>query len=79
MPARPRGRCESGDRLGCGRAGHLICHQAKTWEAELILLGRRGRSGLKELMLGSVSSYVMHRANCSVLVIQGSLPATDEA
>lgn len=62
-----------------GEPGHLICHQAKTWEAELILLGRRGRSGLKELMLGSVSSYVMHRANCSVLVIQGSLPATDEA
>lgn len=57
-----------------GEPGFLICKNAKAWGAELIVLGRRGRSGLTELMLGSVSSYVMHRANCSVLVIQGNLP-----
>lgn len=57
-----------------GDPGYLICKNAKSWGAELILLGRRGRSGLAELMLGSVSNYVLHRASCSVLVIQGNLP-----
>lgn len=60
-----------------GEPGALICRNAKTWGAELILLGRRGRSGFTELMLGSVSSYVLHRASCSVLVIQGDLPSTE--
>ncbi len=60
-----------------GEPGFLICKNAEAWGAELILLGRRGRSGLTELMLGSVSSYVMHRANRSVLVIQGDLPKLD--
>jgi nucleotide-binding universal stress UspA family protein len=60
-----------------GEPGFLICQHAKSWGAELILVGRRGRSGLTELMLGSVSSYVMHRAHCSVLVIQGDLPTID--
>lgn len=59
-----------------GEPGALICKNAKAWEADLILLGRRGRSGLAELMLGSVSSYVIHRAHCSVLVIQGDAPNT---
>ncbi len=60
-----------------GGPGALICKNAQAWGAELILLGRRGRSGLTELMLGSVSSYVLHRANCSVLVIQGDVPSTE--
>ncbi len=60
-----------------GGPGALICKNAKAWGAELILLGRRGRSGLAELMLGSVSNYVLHRASCSVLVIQGELPSVE--
>lgn len=60
-----------------GSPGALICQNAQAWGAELILLGRRGRSGLAELVLGSVSSYVLHRASCSVLVIQGDIPSAD--
>ncbi|NEO65320.1 MAG: universal stress protein, partial [Moorea sp. SIO4G2] len=37
----------------------------------LIVLGRRGLGGLKEMVLGSVSNYVVHHAPCSVLVVQG--------
>jgi len=37
----------------------------------LVVVGRRGHSGLSELFLGSVSNYVLHRAPCSVLTIQG--------
>jgi nucleotide-binding universal stress UspA family protein len=57
---------------GLGRPGHVICDTAKTWGADLIVIGRRGLSGLGELVLGSVSNYVSHYAPCSVLLIQGS-------
>jgi nucleotide-binding universal stress UspA family protein len=53
-----------------GNAGKIICKVAREWEADLIVIGRRGRSGLGEIILGSISNYVLHRACCSVLIIQ---------
>ena len=38
-------------------------------DAELIVVGRRGRGAVKSLVLGSVSSYVMQHATCPVLVM----------
>jgi|GEM_PF-1920234 len=29
--------------------------------------------GLGELLLGSVSNFVMHRAGCAVLIVQGKV------
>jgi nucleotide-binding universal stress UspA family protein len=57
---------------GCqlGEAGSAICSLAKDWQADLIMMGRRGRTGLSEALLGSISNYVLHHAPCSVLVIQ---------
>ena len=49
----------------------LICQVASECNADLIVLGRRGRRGLTEILLGSVSSYVTHHATCSVLIVQG--------
>jgi len=57
-----------------GSPGRMICDLAKTWQADLVVLGRRGRSRLGELILGSVSNYVMHRAPCSVLILQHLKP-----
>jgi nucleotide-binding universal stress UspA family protein len=53
-----------------GDPGKLICEVAKTWDADLIVIGRRGLSGLSELFLGSVSNYVLHHAPCDVLTVQ---------
>lgn len=50
---------------------HGICQEAQRWGADLIVLGRRGHGGLTEILLGSVSNYVLHHAACAVLVIQG--------
>lgn len=47
-----------------------ICPVAETIQADVIVLGRRGRRGLTEIMLGSVSNYVLHHAPCSVFVVQ---------
>ena len=51
-----------------GRTGPCICGVAEDWGADLIMIGSRGLTGLKELLVGSVSYYVSHRASCSVLI-----------
>jgi nucleotide-binding universal stress UspA family protein len=53
-----------------GSAGRVICDRAADWGADLILMGNRGRTGLKKLLLGSVSNYVLHHAPCSVLIVK---------
>jgi len=59
-----------------GDTGRWICDLAKTWGADLIVVGRRGRHGVTEVLLGSVSNYVVHRASCSVFIVQeNSLPS----
>lgn len=55
-----------------GSPGRTICEFAHSWEADMIVIGRRGHSGLNELLLGSVSSYVMHHSPCSVLTVQAA-------
>jgi nucleotide-binding universal stress UspA family protein len=55
-----------------GDVGEVVCQVAKDWSANLIVIGRRGRSGLSEALLGSVSNHVLHHATCSVLVVQGT-------
>jgi nucleotide-binding universal stress UspA family protein len=52
-----------------GSPGKTICKVAKETEADLIVVGHRGRWGLTEILLGSVSNYVFHHANCCVLVV----------
>lgn len=52
-----------------GHPGRIICDLARTWSASLIVVGRRGRNGLSEFFMGSVSNYVLHHAPCEVLVV----------
>ncbi len=53
-----------------GDPGQAICDRAKAEKADLIVMGGHGRRGLKEFLIGSVSSYVMHRAPCCVLIVR---------
>lgn len=53
-----------------GYPGRNICDLAQTWSADLILVGSRGLTGLKEMFLGSISNYVTHHAPCSVLIVR---------
>jgi len=57
-----------------GDAGYSVCQAAENWGADLIVVGRRGRTGFTEAFLGSVSNYVVHHASCSVFVIQDVQP-----
>ena len=46
-----------------------ITDLAKSWDADLIVIGSHGRKGIGELILGSVSNYVSHHVPCSVLLV----------
>lgn len=85
--ARLKGLADTGTALGLaveftqmmGDPGSRICALTRTWEADLIVMGRRGRKGLSEWLLGSVSNYVVHHATCSVLTVQYRISGTGEA
>lgn len=62
-----------------GQAGANICRLAKQWSADVIVMGRRGRSGLTALLLGSVSNYVLHHAPCSAVIVHPKAAAEMEA
>lgn len=49
---------------------HIILEEAKTWMADLIVLGSHGRRGLDRFLLGSVAEAVAMHAACSVEVIR---------
>jgi nucleotide-binding universal stress UspA family protein len=53
-----------------GDPGVTICQLAADWNADLIIMGRRGRKNWQEILLGSVSKYVLHHSHCSVLIVQ---------
>ena len=53
-----------------GDPSSTICDFAQSCHADVLVIGRRGHSGLTELFLGSVSNYVVHHAPCSVLLVQ---------
>jgi len=59
---------QTGDLIGS--PGETICTVAQEWQADLIIIGHRGLSGVRELMQGSVSNHVFHHAPCSVLSVQ---------
>lgn len=54
--------------LRTGDAATEILASARETNADIIVLGTRGRTGLTRLMLGSVARNVVHHAPCSVLV-----------
>lgn len=60
-----------------GSPEHQVCDRARDWQADLIVVGRHGRTGLTELLLGSVSNHIVHHAPCAVLVIQGATVDSD--
>ncbi|MBD2464753.1 universal stress protein [Oscillatoria sp. FACHB-1407] len=56
-----------------GEPGEAICDFARLWQANLIVIGHRGHSGLTELLLGSVSHYVANHAPCSVHIVRPTI------
>jgi nucleotide-binding universal stress UspA family protein len=53
-----------------GEPAAMIIDEAEKEHTELIVIGTRGLNAPKRVVLGSVSSDVVHRAPCSVLVVR---------
>ena len=52
-----------------GHAGQVICNLAAELDASSIVIGSRGRGGIKRAVLGSVSDHVVRHAPCPVVVV----------
>lgn len=53
-------------------AREAIVEEAEHWGADLIVMGSRGLGAWNRLLLGSVSSAVLHHAKCSVEIVRKS-------
>ncbi|HEY0762833.1 MAG TPA: universal stress protein [Pyrinomonadaceae bacterium] len=60
-----------------GPPRQVIVDEAENWHADLIVIGSRGLGAWNRLLLGSVSSGVVHHAGCSVEIVR--LPAAPVA
>ncbi len=53
-----------------GSPRQAIVEEAEHWGADLIVIGSRGLGAWNRLLLGSVSSAVVHHAKCSVEIVR---------
>ena len=58
------------DKVMNGNEGYKIVSYTKSSKMNMIVMGSRGKSNIKDLFLGSVSRYVVHRSPIPVLVIK---------
>jgi nucleotide-binding universal stress UspA family protein len=64
----PQRDCLVSWRYAVGQPAEMIAARARAMEADLIIVGNRGRGALATTVLGSVSAGVIDRAPCPVLV-----------
>lgn len=53
-----------------GSPGPVLLQMADDMKADLIVMGSRGLGPLKGIFMGSVSSYLVSRAKCPVLIVK---------
>jgi nucleotide-binding universal stress UspA family protein len=56
--------------LCMGAAGDEIVMLAEKIGAGLVVMGSRGRGGMRRALMGSVSTFVVRHAHCPVLVVR---------
>lgn len=54
-----------------GSAGRAILAKERTLDADLVVIGKHGRSRIEQLLLGSVARHVLANSTCDVLVVHG--------
>jgi nucleotide-binding universal stress UspA family protein len=58
-----------------GDPGEAIVAAADSENADLIVVGSHGRSGVSRFLIGSVSDHVVRHAHCPVMVVRGKAEA----
>jgi nucleotide-binding universal stress UspA family protein len=60
--------------VGTGDAAEELVNASR--DADMLVVGSRGGGGFARLLMGSVSSQVVHHASCPVVVIPGARQAS---
>jgi nucleotide-binding universal stress UspA family protein len=55
-----------------GKPADEVLAAAREWNADLIVIGTHGRSGMSRLVMGSTAESVLRRAACPVLVVRAN-------
>ena len=63
--------CDTPQDVPVGDPRTFLVDEAKSWEADLIVVGSHGKRGFDRPLLGNVSESVAMHAHCSVEVIRG--------
>jgi nucleotide-binding universal stress UspA family protein len=58
-------------RVAQGQAVESILHAIQELDADLVVLGTHGHTGLKRLLMGSVAEQILRKAPCPVLTVKG--------
>lgn len=66
-------------RFEVGDPATEVLRVAQEINANLIVMGTHGRTGLGRLLMGSVAEQVVRRASCPVLTVKTPLPETAPA
>ena len=61
---------ELNTRFELGEPWRVILQVAEELETDLIVMGTKGRTGLKHLIMGSVAEKVVRRGPCAVLAVR---------
>lgn len=56
--------------LEAGSPHQTIVNIAEQIEPDWIIMGSRGASNIKEIVMGSVSQYVLHHVSCPVMIVK---------
>jgi len=65
--------------IAAGDAAQVLVEVAVDVEANLIVVGTHGRTGVGRLLLGSVAEQVVRKAPCSVLTVRPPRPTAAES
>jgi nucleotide-binding universal stress UspA family protein len=67
-------RIETGAAPG---AAHMIADAARSFGADIVVVGTRGHTAIGGLLVGSVTQRLLHIATCPVLAVPASRSALD--
>ena len=65
------------ETVGAPGAAKMIADAARTFGADVIVVGTRGHTAIGGLLLGSVTQRLLHIAPCPVLAVPASRSAVD--
>ncbi len=66
-------------QVATGQTAEVILEAARTWKADLIVMGTQGRQGLTRLVLGSVADPVVRGADIPVMTVRERREASEQS